>query len=93
MKRTPRTQLRAYYASVGIKGSAARKAIAHDLRLARANYADQNRMVCAELGLDAAWKKLCGLGYHNVLGAAFIFDFTPQGRKYWSDRAYADGLS
>lgn len=91
MTRTPRSQLRAFYASIGITGSAARKAIAHDLRLARYNYADQNRAICAELGRDVAWARLCTIGLHNPLAAGFLFELTPQGLDYWAQRAYTDG--
>lgn len=91
MIKSPRKQLRTYYAGLGITGSAARKPIASDMRKARANYADQNQRVCATVGAHEAWRRVCAVGYG--IESCFVFAITPEGLDYWAARAFPGGVT
>lgn len=76
---TPRKQLQAFYAAQGLTGKHARKAVAHDLRLARREFA------ALPGDLREGWKVHCRGG----LGALFVWANSPQGHVYWQQRAEA----
>lgn len=72
---TPRKQLQAFYARQGLTGKHARKAVAHDLRLARKEF---NRTY-----QGGNWAGACEFG----LAGLFVWRLSPQGSGYWIDRS------
>lgn len=68
---TPRKQLQAFYAAQGLTGKHARKAVAHDLRLARREF--------MRVSTPEYWRYSCKFG----LSGLFVWHISRQGARYW----------
>lgn len=79
MSATPRKQLQAFYKAQGLTGKHARKAVTHDLRLARRNFKAKPVLFVR------SWQARCRLG----IGSLFVWSETAQGHGYWRERAEA----